>query len=548
MSTIETPPICLNSLGYLPAQRKRATISVPCERFAVRDDVTGAVVYEGELQEARTDAAAGAATWTADFTAVEAEGTYRIECSPAIVSAPFRIAADIYRFPFYTATRAMSLWRCGVAVSAVHNGVTFSQRACHRDDGYLRFVGDSEPETSPFHSKHIRKDATGGWHDAGDYNKYVVNAGVTVSSMLLAFEHFPGPLSEFSLDLPERDAQGDDDSARLPDILAEVKWELDWLLKMQFPDGRVSHKLTTRDFCGFIMPDEEKQERYFTPWSTSATADFAAMVAAASVTYAPYRPEFAARCLDAARLSYEALREHPDDFEGDLSPFSTGGYGSPDAGHRLWAAAELWRATGEAAYLSDFEVRAKACDPLVDTHWDWATMKNHGLFAYLHCSRPGKDAGLNAAIERSVIEAADGIVETADAHAYGRPLGSVYHWGGNGSVARQAILLQIAHSLKPDPSYRETALDALGYLFGRNPFGRSFVTGLGHNPPMHPHDRRSGADGIDDPWPGYLVGGAWPRAVDWYDVEEDYRTNEIAINWNAALIYALAGFVNPERA
>jgi len=69
------------------------------------------------------------------------------------------------------------------------------------------------------------------------------------------------------------------------------------------------------------------------------------------------------------------------------------------------------------------------------------------------------------------------------------------------------------------------------------------VTGLGFQQPQNPSDRRSGGDDVDQPWPGYLVGGPHPRARDWHDVQADARTNEIAINWNAALIYALAGFV-----
>jgi endoglucanase len=93
--------------------------------------------------------------------------------------------------------------------------------------------------------------------------------------------------------------------------------------------------------------------------------------------------------------------------------------------------------------------------------------------------------------------------------------------------------------------YKATMLDGLNYLFGRNPFGRSFVTGLGYDPPRYPHDRCSIADGVKPPWPGYLVGGPWPKATDWRDDQEDFKTNEIAINWNGALIYDLAAFVEP---
>jgi endoglucanase len=122
-----------------------------------------------------------------------------------------------------------------------------------------------------------------------------------------------------------------------------------------------------------------------------------------------------------------------------------------------------------------------------------------------------------------------------------------YYWGCNGTVARQTLNLMAAYRVAPKAEYVETALDALNHLFGRNCYGRSFVTGLGANPPLHPHDRRSGASNLGQPWPGYLVGGPNPRASDWHDVQADYRTNEIAINWNGALIYALAAFLDKVR-
>jgi endoglucanase len=124
-------------------------------------------------------------------------------------------------------------------------------------------------------------------------------------------------------------------------------------------------------------------------------------------------------------------------------------------------------------------------------------------------------------------------------------LGNRYYWGSNGTVARLSMALHLANKLKPNPAYHEAQLAALDYLFGRNYYGRSFVTGLGHKPPMHPHDRRNGINGFPEPWPGNLVGGGWPTGRDWHDDQEDYRTNEIAINWNGALIYALAAVVEP---
>ena len=144
-----------------------------------------------------------------------------------------------------------------------------------------------------------------------------------------------------------------------------------------------------------------------------------------------------------------------------------------------------------------------------------------------------------------MIRVADGIVEKAERHPFGRPLGATYYWGCNGTVVRQAMNLHVADLLAGDKKYEAAMLDAINHVLGRNPHGRSYVTGLGYRPPMFPHDRRSGGDKVEAPWPGYLVGGPWPTAKDWHDDQDDFRTNEIAINWNGALIYALAAFVEP---
>ena len=197
--------------------------------------------------------------------------------------------------------------------------------------------------------------------------------------------------------------------------------------------------------------------------------------------------------------------------------------------------------------LADLETRIKSVQGQFDVNWDWGEVKNLGLFTYLFSKRDGRDEALVAKVRENLLSSADEIVQTRNAHGYGRPLGTLYYWGCNGGVARQTLNLCAAYRVSPKPEYLETALDAVNHLFGRNYYGRSFVTGLGDRPPMHPHDRRSGGDNVVDPWPGYLVGGAHPKATDWHDIQDDFRTNEIAINWNAALIYALAAFIEPSE-
>ncbi len=514
--------IKLNSIGFLPDRPKLASIAASCSDFSVISVPEGEEIYSGTVT--------GQNVYTADFSSVTEDGTYYLDVPGVGKSAEFDIGLDIYNFPFYTVVRGMYLWRCGTAVSGTHNGITYSHEACHLNDGYLDYVS----------SEHTIKDGTGGWHDAGDFGKYTVNAGITVGMMFQAWEHFQDKIEGISLDIPES-------GGSIPDYLAEMKWEIDWVLKMQYPDGsgKVSHKLTRTDFSDFIMPEDDYEDRYFVPWGSAATADFVAMLAMASRIFQPYDASYSQQCLDAATLSYDFLAANTANHSADQSGFSTGGYTTSDSDDRLWAAAEMWETTGDSKYLNDFESRVNGFIDKIDEDWDWGNVKNLGMFTYLLSERSGKNSSVYNSIHDALISVADDIVSTTDSDEYARPLGSAYYWGCNGTVARQTMNLQIANMISPNEDYVNTCLDAIGHLFGHNYYCRSYITGLGHNPPMNPHDRRSGSDGITDPWPGYLVGGRHSNK-DWVDEEGSYETNEIAINWQGALIYALAGFIDNE--
>lgn len=526
----------LNSIGYLPASPKQATVATnTAAPFRVLRRPSDVEVLQGTTTPLHDEINPGLAL--ADFSALHEPGEYQLDIPGLGRSAVFRIDADLYRRPFEVVTRAMYLWRCGTAVSATHDGVTFGHAACHTNDTLLDLA-----ENSPG-----RRAARGGWHDAGDYNLYVVNAGVTVGSMLRAWEDFPRAIARAShglTDVPRNPTPETAPSAAteppLPAFLAEIRWELDWLLSMQRTNGAVYHKLSTRKFGGMILPEHETADRYFAPWGTAATADFVAMLAQAARCFRPFQPQFADRCLAAARRSYAFLVDQPQSHRPDLREFSTGAYQTGDGDDRLWAAAELWTSTGDAPALADCEQRLKAAEARVDVDFDWGNVHNLGVITYLAASRPGRDASLMERLRRNLVDAADTIVSTRDAHAYARPLGRRQYWGCNGSVARQCLVLQAAWRIHAKPEFRTAQLDALNHLLGRNVHGRSYLTGLGFAPPRHPHDRRSAGDQVEAPWPGYLVGGPHPRPTDWFDHQDDYRTNEIAINWNGALLYALA--------
>ncbi|MDA3879598.1 MAG: glycoside hydrolase family 9 protein [Prolixibacteraceae bacterium] len=519
----------LNTLGYLQQHEKVASVAVETSSFSLIISESGEVVFTSEATGPYRQENFDTQVWNLDFSEFETEGNYQLKIDNGKISPVFSIGDDVYRHAFETSFRAFYLWRCGASVEAEYGGNSYSHEACHLEDGHLDYITD----------KGGWKDGVGGWHDAGDHGKYVVNAGISMGLMFFAWDHFNDVLKNYSYDLPET-------APDYPDFLKELKWETDWLLKMQYPDGsgRVSHKLTRTGFSDFIMPEDDHEKRYFTEWSSAATASFVGIMAQASRYFRPYDKEYANKCLAAAEISYGFLVENPEYHRFEQGDFNTGGYQSLDEDDRLWAAVELWETTGNELYLADFENRLSKMNRMVDEDWDWQNVRNMAVYTYLLSSRDGKSRKLFRKAKKEAISVANSIVAKAHNDIYRRPLGSVFYWGCNGTVARQVLNLQVANRFNPNPAYIETALNAVHHLFGSNDYGRSFVTGLGYNPPMYPHDRRSGADGVEAPWPGYIVGGG-QTATDWVDEEASYSTNEVAINWQAALVYALAGFVQP---
>ena len=531
--------IRLNSVGFLPDFPKKASIAAEASVALLRDAGSDTPVFRVRSIDTMTNSDTREFLRIADFSEYTTPGRYYLYVQDVGRSPPFTIGDDVYTEPYRTMMLGMYLWRCGTAVDATHNNVNYSHAACHTKDADLRYI--SGPGT---------RDATGGWHDAGDYNKYIVNSGVTVGLMLKAWEQFWFALENIDLTAVSQ-------SGSIPEYLTEIKWNLDWVAKMQHDNGTVSHKISTPGFGGEIMPEAETDTRYFVPWGSAATASFTAMMALAARIYAPYDKPFADACLAKAKRSYEFLAENPDFVRANQNGFSTGGYednSREDSDDRLWATAELWETTGEERYLKDLEEhdfnRIRVGN--VQQVTEWANVYNLACFTYLNSQRPERRQGLVDSMKTRVISTADAIVNTAGAHGYGRTYGTSYYWGANGAVASAAYTLVQAYRLTGDAKYRHTVQDALSHLLGRNFYGRSFVTRVGYDPPKNPHDRTSVASG--KPWPGRLIGGphnskggAPAQITDcataarcWFDVKADYWTNEVAINWNSAMIYALS--------
>jgi endoglucanase len=504
----------VSTVGYRPDRGKRATYAGRASTFEVRRADDDSVVFSGEAGPAIDAVDSGETLHEADFRDVTEPGEYYVKVRGVGRSPNFPIADDVYVEPFRAAMLGLYGQRCGTAVELTWHDDVFSHEACHLEDA------------SPL-----------GWHDAGDYGKYVNNGAMSLGVMLLAWEHFQPKLEALELDLPER---GGD----VPDFLDECRFQAEWLLTMQLEDGSVADRISVARFESVTtMPENATAPRPLAPPSTVATADFAAVLARTARAFEPYDAEFAERCRTAAVAAWDFLQGHPEVLPIQRMGF-TGGYDNmTTADDLLWAAAEIWQTTGDEAALAAFEAQRKLGFP---SEWDWWELQNLGYYTYLLSDRSGRDEAYVAQLTTTaVIRGQELLIRSSD-HGYGRSLGTTYRWGANGTLARTVTGAVVAHRLSPNEDLLDVGAYQLDHLFGRNYFGRSFVTGVGLEPPAFPHHRPSAGDAVEAPWPGLLVGGpseGTPISTQWFDETQDFSSNEVAINWNAALVYALAAYL-----
>jgi endoglucanase len=535
-----TEIILVNQAGYLPEAEKVALLRADAEIFELIDVSTGLNVYGAEPGEPVYWELSGDTVRKADFSGFKTPGTYRICLTGTdVCSAPFRIGEDVYGEITASAVRSYYLNRSGIEITEEHGG-KWARPAGHPDTEVIvhsSAASAGRPAGSVISSP-------GGWYDAGDYNKYIVNSSITNYTLLLFYQVFPEYCRSLVLNIPE---SGND----IPDLVDELLWNLKWYLTMQDPaDGGVYHKLTNLNFCGFVMPQEATDPRYVVMKSTAATLDFAAVTAMAYRVFANDPSEelkaLAATCLDASGKAMKWAEAHPDVIYKQPADVSTGAYGDDNLSDELfWAKAERALATGTLpgeGFLNGVEVVTPS----------WNQSATLGLIS-LAMSSDAAFAGLREEATVMLISYADGLLEKASQCPYRISLDR-FAWGSSSDVANHAMLKLIAMKLSGSDRFLPSVQADLNWLLGTNPTGYSFVTGFGTLSPMNIHHRPSGADGVPEPVPGFLVGGPntvvmndcqppVPRstfpAKSYTDVECSYSTNEIAINWNAPLVFLL---------
>ena len=526
---VSYPAINLNQIGYLPGASKVAVLNgdAIAEKASVVD-ASGTVVYEGDVASAEFNQATGREEARFDFSSVTEPGTYKVK-SGDIESFEFVISDNVYDEAFKATLRMFYLQRCGVELTDEFAG-DYAHPECHAEEATI-------------YGTDTKIDVSGGWHDAGDYGRYVVSGAKAAADLMLAYSLYPDAFDD-ALDIPES-------GNGIPDVLDEVKFELDWLLKMQASDGGVYHKVTCANFPGFVMPEEETEELIVTPVSTTATGDFAAVMAMAANIYSGIDNDFAAECLEAAVKAAEYLDSHPN-IEGAVNPdgIVTGEYpDQKDADERAWAYAELFKATGDTKYDDAFCALIGDGVPC-SADLGWQGVGAYAGYAYLS-STVVKGKFYDAVLASFMSGLAD--VEAATAgDAYNSSL-TEYPWGSNMTIANNGMYVLLYDKINGGHKGDECARDQLNYLLGTNGLGYCFLSGFGSVSPESPHHRPSQAKG--KAVPGMIAGGPNQNLEDPYaanvftdtapalcyaDSDQAYSLNEVTIYWNSPVVFLFA--------
>lgn len=383
----------------------------------------------------------------------------------------------------------------------------------------------------------------GGWYDAGDYGKYVINAGISVASLLSFYENFNAYFADGSIHIPES-GNGKND------LLDEVKVELDWLKTMQDTDGGVFFKLTTLKFCGFITPEQDKADRYVIGKTSASALDFAAMMAMAGRIYKNYDAAYANDCMTRAERAWTWANSRPRSYFKNPKDVLTGEYGDGNVSDEFsWAASELYISTQKSEYKAYLE--KVAADLKYKSSPGWSNVQSLASLS-LATQTNGLASDLISNIRNSILETADVFIEQIKTSPCRIPKFG-YNWGSNSEIANQGVGLLYAYLISKDLKYIKAAAECADYLLGKNGTGFSFVSGYGSKTVMNFHHRPSFADGIRQPVPGLVSGGPNPGHQDkekypfsepaksFIDVTESYASNEVAVNWNSPTTVLFAG-------
>jgi endoglucanase len=550
------PRVRVNQVAYLPRGPKRGTlVTAATTRLPWQlKNAAGATVARGRTVPRGVDVSSGQNVQTIDFSGYRTRGTGYTLVADGETSRPFDIDAAVYEQLRADALKFFYTQRSGVEIrDALRPG--YGRPAGHVD--VPPNLGDGTVPCQPGVCDYTL-DVTGGWYDAGDHGKYVVNGGISTWELLNQYERSTERrrLGDGTLAIPES-------GNKVPDLLDEARWELEFLLKMQVPAGKplagmAHHKIHDANWTGLpLLPHLDPQQRELHPVSTAATLNLAATAAQAARVYKRYDRAFAARALAAARTAYTAALADPERYAPESDGNGGGAYNDAKVDDDFyWAAAELYLTTGERRYADDILASPVHTADIFGTGaFDWASTAAAGRLdlALLPNKLPGR-----AAIRASIVRGADKYLTIQAQHPYGvayAPANNMWDWGSNSLLLNNLVVLAGAYDLTGKAKYRDGVFEGMDYILGRNALNMSYVTGYGEVNSRNQHSRwyaRQLDPALPNPPRGSLAGGANSSIQDPYaqskltgcvgqfcyiDDIQSWSTNELTINWNAALAW-----------
>ena len=503
-------------------------------------------------------------------------------------SHPFDVSENVFNKLKYDTLRYFYHNRVAVPIEAEYaGGQQWARPAGHERELLTCFSGTDKYDVK-WPGCDYKLDVSGGWYDAGDHSKYVVNGGVSVWALLNAYERGTKGFEDGAANLPES-------GNGLNDLLDEARVNIDYMLSMQAKpgmeapilrgnmsgqwetaepeltdvSGMVHHKSGDTSWPDFpVMPHESNRARALAPPSTAATLHVAAVGAQCARVFQRIDDAYANKCLSAAKRAYKAAQRLPDVYAYDNIPGS-GPYGSTDVREEFyWAAAELYATTGAAKYADDLKRYQSELDQWPISEYQqpsWSATSGYGI---LTLSRFAPDEDIRAEAQAALLNTTNGYVQQTRFEGYQIPMSrGVWPWGSMGLLGNRGVMLGTAYDLTGDTRYRDGALDLLDYVLGRNPRDLSYVAGHGENAFKAPHHRHwAGAqyEGYPLPPPGAVAGG--PNNTDpagpvarvifdqchaqtcYADHVDAYSLNEVAINWQAVTFWLAAWADDIDRA
>jgi endoglucanase len=556
--------VSLNQTGYYPNAKKRAVVASESDsplEWSLKDS-SGNVVLTGQTLVKGADRASGDNVHQIDFSAYTTPGTGYVLEVVGVKSFPFDISTSIYSELKRQALAYFYHNRSGIPIEAQYaGGEQWARRAGHLSDNDVTCYKGVDTSGKSWPGCDYRLDVSGGWYDAGDFGKYVVNGGISVWTLMNEYERNPSTFGDGMLAIPEN-------KNGVPDILDEARWEMNFMLGMQVPSGQpqagmAHHKMHDRKWAGMpvLVPETVNNDagdsgRYLYMPTTAATLNLAATAAQCARLWKTIDADFSARCLTAAETAWTAAQANPRIFAAAVPGEGGGDYGDNDVQDEFyWAAAELYVTTGKDVY-KDYLLASSHFARSADLYWGNTDALGTISLALVPSGLPAEKL---SAVKDSLIAQADQALSTLENEGYLVPIPSGYPWGSNSSVLNRMLIMGYAYDFTSDQKYLDGLTESMDYLLGRNPLNKSYVSGYGDDPLQHPHHRFWGNDparGFPPPPPGVIAGGPNSDPNDptaqtaglkgcsssrcYIDAIGSWTTNEVTINWNAPLAWSVA--------